>query len=270
MAVYSIAPCFDGGQCLLWWWCTTGGKVHRKGDSYNSQTLPMGMFVRVACVCVCVSGQRGWQVCTPLIREDYHLWEHILFVFVLPSAYHRMARYASWVVCSGGCVGLCGRLCVCVHKNPLILMDQQDRSAGLKCETNGTLGRLERENVRTAAVLMSKSQAHFTYKGSSSYQINKNSLLLRSNPLSTVRFMSKALSGFGGFSAPVMDLFPAVLTLFTLLGVENTDLRDQFTPAGWEPDRTPVTPQQCIFYSRSAFAKTRTRTPNCSFTIVVF
>lgn len=56
-------------------------------------------------------------------------------------------------------------------------------------------------------------------------------------------FKTKALFGFGGFSAPPMDLFPAVLTLFfTLLGAENTDLRDQFTPAGWEPGRTPVTP----------------------------
>ncbi len=150
-------------------------------------------------------------------------------------------------------------------------MDQQDRSAGLKCETNGALGWGERENVQTPAVLMSKSQARFTYQGSYSYQINKNSLLLhswlrsRSNQLSTVRFTSKALSGFGGFSAPVMDLFPAVLTLFTLLGVENTDLRDQFTSAGWEPDRTPVTPQQCIFYSRSAFAKTRLNSKSFSY-----
>lgn len=60
--------------------------------------------------------------------------------------------------------------------------------------------------------------------------------------------MSKTLFGFGSFSAPVMDLFPAVLTLFSLLGVENTDLRDQFTSAGWEPDRTPAPQQQGFFY----------------------
>ena len=82
-----------------------------------------------------------------------------------------------------------------------------------------------------------------------------------SNPLSTVRFTSKAPFGFAGFSAPVTDLFPAVLTLFTLLGVENTDLRDQFTPAGWEPDRTPVGPR----YSGSAFAKTRLNSKSFSY-----
>lgn len=43
-----------------------------------------------------------------------------------------------------------------------------------------------------------------------------------------------------------MDLFPAALTLFTLLGGENTDLRDQFTAAGWEPDRALVASQQCF------------------------
>lgn len=79
-----------------------------------------------------------------------------------------------------------------------------------------------------------------------------NCLSPQSNLLGMVRFMSKPPFGFGGFSAPVMDLFPTVLTLFTLLGGENTDLRDQFTAAGWKPDRAPV-----FFYSRSAFANTR-------------
>ncbi len=98
----------------------------------HSQTLPMGMFVYVsahqlvyisvcACVCLCVgvSGQRGWWACTPLIREDYHLREHILFVFVLPSVYHRVAYYASWVMCScvcgGACVVACVYVCIKTH-----------------------------------------------------------------------------------------------------------------------------------------------------------
>lgn len=132
MTVCSNAPFIDGGQCLLWWCHTTGGKVHRKGDLYNSRAeseSPQGCVSVFQCLCVCAAGQRGWWVRTPLIREKTIICENTSFFICSaksPSRNGSLRRLADAFRC----------VCVSVSiKNLLILMDQQDRSAVLKCET---------------------------------------------------------------------------------------------------------------------------------------
>lgn len=65
----------------------------------------ISMYILV-CVLVCCRSER--------LRSVHHLWAH-LFLFVLPSAYHRMAHYAC-----------CGCVCVCVQK--LTYIDGPTRS----------------------------------------------------------------------------------------------------------------------------------------------
>lgn len=114
MTVCSNAPFIDGGQCLLWWCHTTGGKVHRKGDLYNSRAeseSPQGCVSVFQCLCVCAAGQRGWWVRTPLIREKTIICENTSFFICSaksPSRNGSLRRLADAFRC----------VCVCVHKKP--------------------------------------------------------------------------------------------------------------------------------------------------------
>lgn len=185
------------------------------------------MFVHVRVYMSVYPGQRSWWAYPPLIREDHHLREHILFLFVLPSARCRMAHYTSWVVCSG--VGLCVRVCTRTHSRWWTsAIDWPGSSVKLATLQGGERDIVERncqqpwcekvkltlqiKNFTFTRIQRSVKQSLFL---SMSYL---NSLLSLSNPLSAVRFTSKPPFGFGGFSAPVMDLFPTVLTFFYLVG----------------------------------------------------
>lgn len=117
----------------------------------QSQALPMGMFVRVSAhqlvyMSVCVFQVRGPDECAHHLLEQTIICESTscLCLFCQVPITEWLVTPIGW--CVRVHVGLCGRLCVRVHKNLLILMDQQDRSAGLKRETNGTLGG-EREKM---------------------------------------------------------------------------------------------------------------------------
>lgn len=132
MKVCRIVTSFDGDHCLLWWWRTTDGNVQRKGALCHSQAEPpLGCLHVYVHINMCVYGE-SQRECTTLIREDYHVWEHTSW-FSLVSQVHIIEWLISPVVYR--------QVCKCDHMSSFILIDWENWSQCLKCETNSTLVR---------------------------------------------------------------------------------------------------------------------------------
>lgn len=104
----------------------------------QSQTLPRG-----GGVCVCLVSQGGWRVCTTTY------WRRLSSCFVC------LVNGSLGQLCSAfGCI-----IHVHMWSSEFMLMDQQDQSVGLKCETSCTQGRQERIQTREESAF-STSSAH--------------------------------------------------------------------------------------------------------------
>lgn len=181
----SFSLLFDLTDTIPHWWQSTATAPFLKVSSvcYDDGITPVAKITekeilitvresqslsRHVCACTCassrihecvVASQQGWWGCTPLIREDYHLLEHILFLFALPSACHRTAHYSSWMACSRAWLRtLCARVFI---MNSLLLMDRQ-KSISWVDVWNQSHRREERnrteELASTPAAAMSKWQ----------------------------------------------------------------------------------------------------------------